>query len=375
MADNKRDYYEVLGVPRDASKDDIRTAFRKLARLYHPDASKENGTEEQFKEINEAYQVLNDEEKRSLYDRFGHAAMGQNANPGGFGGSDFGGFGSIFEDFFGFGQRTGSRPGPARGSDLRFDIEIPFEEAVFGKKREITIHRMEKCPACHGSGAEPGTTPIRCPECNGSGQVRRSQQSIFGAFVNVSACPRCGGRGETISTPCATCHGSQQVEQERKLQVDIPAGVDDETRIRLTGEGEPGAYGGPAGNLYVVLHVKPHAYFKRREDDILLGMNINIAQAALGAEIDVPTLEGTEKIKIPPGTQAGSTFKLRGKGVPHLQRKDRGDQIVIISILVPTNLDANQKRLFKELGKSLSGETIAEEEKGFFSRVKEALGL
>lgn len=373
MAEDKRDYYQVLEIPRNASKDDIRSAYRRLARRYHPDVSKEADAEARFKEINEAYQVLNDDEKRSLYDRFGHQAVNQNGGAG-FGGFDMSGFGSIFEDFFGFGQRS-TRPGPSRGTDLRYDLEITFEEAVFGCKHDLHIRRSETCPACHGSGAEPGTTPIRCSECNGSGQVRRSQQSIFGAFVNVSTCPRCGGRGETVSTPCATCHGSTRVEQERTLQVDIPAGVDDEMRIRLTGEGEPGVNGGPSGNLYVVLHVKPHAYFKRREDDILLNMNINIAQAALGAEIEVPTLDGNEKIKIPAGTQTGTIFKLRGKGVPRLQRRDRGDQVIIINIQVPTNLDANQKRLFKELAKTLNGEAIVEEEKSFLDRVREALGL
>ncbi|MHB9033652.1 MAG: molecular chaperone DnaJ [Anaerolineae bacterium] len=374
MADNKRDYYEVLQIPRDASKDDIRTAYRKLARQFHPDVSKDPDAEARFKEINEAYQVLNDEEKRSLYDRFGHQAVNQGAGGQGFGGFDMGGFGSIFEDFFGFGQRTG-RPGPSRGADLRYDLEITFEEAVFGKKHELNIRRMETCPACHGSGAEPGTTPIRCPDCNGSGQVRRSQQSIFGAFVNVTTCPRCGGRGETVSTPCTTCHGLGRVEQERKMQVEIPAGVDDETRIRLSGEGEPGVNGGPPGNLYVILHVKPHAFFTRREDDILLNMNINIAQAALGAEIEIPTLEGSDKLKIPSGTQTGSVFRVKGKGVPHLQRRDRGDEVVIINIQVPTNLDANQKRLIKELGKTLGTESVVEEEKGIFDRIRGALGL
>ncbi|MCE5259755.1 MAG: molecular chaperone DnaJ [Chloroflexi bacterium] len=374
MAENKRDYYEVLGIPRDAGKEDIRSAYRRLARQYHPDVSKEPDAAARFKEINEAYQVLNDDEKRSQYDRFGHQAFAQGNGGQGFGGFDMGGFGSIFEDFFGFGQRTG-KPGPNRGTDLRYDLEITFEEAVFGKKHELNIRRMETCPSCHGSGAEPGTSPIRCPDCNGSGQVRHSQQSIFGAFVNVTTCPRCGGRGETISTPCTTCHGTTKVEQERTIQVDIPAGVDDETRIRLSGEGEPGAFGGPPGNLYVVLHVKPHAYFTRRENDILLNMNINITQAALGAEIEVPTLEGTDKIKIPAGTQTGTVFKLRGKGIPYLQRRDRGDEVIIINIQIPTNLDSSQKQLFKELGKTLGTESIAGEEKGILNRIKDALGL
>ncbi|NLV73954.1 MAG: molecular chaperone DnaJ [Chloroflexi bacterium] len=372
MTDNKRDYYEILEIPRGASEDEIRSAYRKLARRYHPDVSKEDDAEARIKEINEAYQVLSDPEKRSLYDRFGHQAFNQGS--GGFQGFDMGGFGSIFEDFFGFSTRSG-RPGPTRGTDLRYDLEISFEEAVFGLKHDLTINRMETCTVCRGSGAEPGTSPVRCSECNGSGQVRRQQQSIFGAFVNVSTCPHCGGRGETISTPCSTCHGTTRVKQERSIQVDIPAGVDDQTRIRLTGEGEPGANGGPPGNLYVVLHVKPHAFFTRREDDILLNMNINIAQAALGAEIEVPTLEGTEKIKVPAGTQTGTVFKLYGKGVPHLHRRDRGNQVVIVNIQTPTNLSGRQKELLQELGTSLGTETVASEEKGFLERIREALGL
>ncbi len=375
MAPDKRDYYEVLGLPRNAGKDDIRSAYRKLARQYHPDVNKEPDAEAKFKEINEAYQVLSDDEKRALYDRYGHAAMGQ-GGAGGFEG--FGGFGdlnSIFEDFFGFGTRSAARQGPRRGADLRYDLEIEFEQAVFGAQRDIQINRMEVCPNCKGSGAEPGTTPMRCSECNGTGQIRRAQQSIFGSFVNVSTCPRCGGVGEVVTTPCSACHGAQRVERARKLSVDIPAGVDNDMRIRLSGEGEAGMYGGPAGNLYVVIHVKPHRYFRRREDDILLNLNINIAQAALGAEIRVPTLEGEEKLTIPAGTQTGAVFRLRNRGIARLQRSGRGDQVIIVNVAVPTNLDAAQKRLLAELGKTLGSEVTPQEEKSFFERLKEALGL
>ncbi len=374
MAAEKRDYYEVLGISRNATKDEIRSAYRRLARQYHPDVNKDPGAEAKFKEINEAYQVLSDDEKRSLYDRYGHAAIDQ-SGMGGAPDFGFGDLGSIFEDFFGFGTRGSARQGPHRGNDLRYDLEISFEEAVFGCTREVQINRLETCPTCRGTGAEPGTMPVRCPECRGTGQVRRAQQSIFGSFVSVTTCPRCEGRGEVVNTPCSTCHGAQKVEQTRKLSVDIPAGVDDGMRIRLTGEGEAGMYGGPAGNLYVILHVKPHRYFRRKDNDILLNININIVQAALGAEIQVPTLNGKEKLVIPSGTQTGAVFRLRGKGVPRLNASGRGDEIVIVNVAVPTNLDASQKRLLRELGKTLGNEAIPQEEKSFFERVREAIGL
>jgi molecular chaperone DnaJ len=371
----KRDYYEILGLERNASKDEIRSAYRRLARRYHPDVSKDPDAESRFKEVNEAYQVLNDEEKRSVYDRYGHAGLGQ-GDAGGFGGFGFGGMEDIFEDLFGFGgMRGASRQGPRRGADLRYDLEISFEEAVFGCKKEIEISRSETCSHCRGSGAEPGTSPMRCPECNGSGQVRRAQQSIFGAFVNVTTCPRCGGRGEIVTTPCSVCHGTQRTEQMRRISVDIPAGVDDDMRIRLTGEGEAGGNGGPAGNLYVVIHVKPHRYFQRRDTDILLNININVAQAALGDEIQVPTLEEKEKLTIPAGTQPGTVFRLRGKGVPRLRSGGRGDEVVIVNVAVPTHLDENQKRLFGELSKTLSDNITPQGEKSFFDRLRESLGI
>lgn len=374
MASDKRDYYETLGIARDASKDDIRAAYRKLARQYHPDVSKEADAEAKFKEINEAYQVLSDDERRARYDRFGHVDMGQ-GDAGGFGFGGFGGFEDIFEDFFGFGARGAARQGPRRGGDLRYDLEIEFEEAIFGCQREIEVNRAETCPNCKGSGAEPGTAPRRCPECNGSGQIRRSQQSIFGSFVNVTTCPRCGGRGEVITTPCSTCKGERRVEQTRKLSIDIPAGVDEGMRIRLSGEGEAGLDGGPAGNLYVVLHIKPHKFFQRRDQDILLTLNVNIAQATLGDEIMVPTLEGKEKMTLPAGTQPGAVFHLKGKGVPKLQGTGRGEEIVIINVVIPTKLDAAQKKLLVELGKTLGNEITPQSEKNILERLKDALGM
>ncbi len=374
-SEGKRDYYEVLGVPRNASKEDLRSAYRRLARQYHPDVSKEADAEERFKEINEAYQVLNDDKLRAQYDRFGHAGVNQ-ADMGGFGDFGFGGFEDIFGDLFGFGMgRASARQGPHRGADLRYDLELEFRDAVFGCEREIEITRLESCAHCGGSGAEPGTSPMRCNECNGTGQVRRAQQSIFGAFVNVTTCPRCQGTGEVITTPCAECHGSRRTQQTRRLAVQVPAGVDDEMRIRLAGEGEHGLYGGPPGNLYVVLHVKPHRFFTRRENDILLNVNINIAQAALGDEIRVPTLDGDETLIVPSGTQAGTVLRMRGKGVPRLRGAGRGDQLVILNVAVPTDLSAEQKDLLKQLGKTLGSEVTPQAGRGFLDRIREALGL
>lgn len=371
----KRDYYQVLGVNQQATQDDIKKAFRRLARQYHPDVNKNPDAEARFKEINEAYEVLSDQEKRTMYDRFGHA--GPQAGFGGF--SDFGGFGGIddiFESFFG-GMRTGTatRRGPTRGADLRYDLTIEFEEAVFGCEKEIVVPRHEVCPSCQGSGAEPGTQPIRCPQCNGTGEVRRQQQTILGSFIQVTTCPRCQGEREIVTTPCTECRGQKVVQVERAISVKIPAGVDEGTRIRLAGEGEPGTRGGPSGNLYVVLHVKPHHYFRRREHNILLELDINIAQAALGDEVRVPTLDGDEALAIPAGTQTGETFKLREKGVPYLRRNGRGDQLVIVHVVTPSRLTTRQKELLEELGRSLGKEVVHQPEKGLFHKLKDMLGI
>lgn len=369
----KRDYYEILGVSRNASEAEIKRAYRRLARQYHPDVNKGPEAEERFKEINEAYEVLSDPEKRATYDRFGHAG------PPGLG---FEGFGfrdpfEIFEEVFGFG--FGPRPrraryAPQRGGDLRYNLTISFEEAVFGCEKEIEIPRMETCPLCHGSGAEPGTTPVRCPQCNGTGEVRHARQSIFGSFVTVTTCPRCGGEGEVVSTPCHECHGRKWVERVRKIVVEIPAGVDNGSQIRLLGEGEPGRYGGPPGDLYVAISVERHRYFRRQDNNILLELPINIAQAALGDEVEVPTLEGVAKLSIPPGTQTGKTFRLRGKGVPYLHGDGLGDQLVTVYVVTPTHLNEHQKKLLLELAKTLGKEVIPQE-KGFFDRIRDAFEL
>ncbi|OQY19028.1 MAG: molecular chaperone DnaJ [Anaerolineaceae bacterium 4572_32.2] len=373
---NKRDYYQVLGVPRDAGADEMKKAYRRLARQYHPDVNKSDDAEERFKELNEAYEVLSDKQKRAAYDRFGHAGV-----QGGMGGgaSGFGGFGfeDIFEEFFsgfGMGSRRSGRQGPRRGADLQYNLAISFEEAAFGCDKEIKILRRDTCPQCQGSGAEPGTKPMRCPQCKGSGEVRQVQQSILGSFVNVSTCPRCRGTGEIITSPCSQCRGDKVVQTPRTLSVKIPAGVDNGMRVRLAGEGEPGLYGGPTGNLYVTISVKPHPYFRRRDSDVLLEMVINIAQAVLGDEITVPTLDGDVPLKIPAGTQSGKIFRLRGKGIPHLRRNGRGSQLVIIQVAIPTNLTPKQEQLFEELSTTLGKEVIPQTERGFFDKIKEALG-
>ena len=370
MATTKRDYYEVLGVGRGSSSEEIKRAYRRLARQYHPDVNKEAGSEAKFKEINEAYEVLSDGRKRAVYDRFGHAGAEGGFAPdfGGF--SGFGGFSEIFEEFFGgFGART-ARRGPRRGADLRYDLTIEFAEAAFGAEKEIEVARLETCPRCRGSGAEPGTTPVRCTICHGSGEVRRVQQSFLGSFVNVTTCPTCRGEGETLPIACVDCRGSKHVRVGRQLTVKIPPGVESGTQIRLAGEGEPGQYGGPPGNLYVLLDVKPHPYFRRKDDDVVLEVAINVAQAALGNTISIPTLDGEETIDIPMGTQPGRLFRLRGKGIPHLRRSGRGDQLVVVQVSVPTTLTAEQRRLFTELSKTLGREAIAPNEKGFLDKLK-----
>ena len=372
---SKRDYYEVLGVERSATDAQIKKAYRLLARQYHPDVNKEPEAEARFKEINEAYEVLSDPEKRSAYDRFGHAGVSGNGFTDF---SGFGGLGDIFEDLFaGFGmggrQQQASR-GPRRGGDLRYDLEIEFEEAVFGVEKEVEVPRHEPCPRCSGTGAEPGTSPTTCPQCKGAGEIRRVQQSLLGSFVNVTACPRCQGEGTIITTPCTECHGRKRVRRTRTISVTIPAGVDDGTQLRLSGEGELGSRGGPPGNLYVVLMVKKHPLFLRRDNDIFLELPLNFAQAALGDEVTVPTLEGQEKLVIPAGTQTGKVFRLKGKGVPYLRGTGRGDMLISTRTVTPTRLTDEQKELLRRLGESLGQEVIPQQNRGFFERMVDALG-
>ncbi|MBI4785813.1 MAG: molecular chaperone DnaJ [Chloroflexi bacterium] len=364
----KRDYYDILGVGRDASDDDIKKAFRRLAKQYHPDANAgDGGMAEKFKEIGEAYQVLSDPEKRQVYDRYGH-----NAPQGGFGdfSGGFGGFADIMEEFFGFGSRAAARRGPQPGAHLKYNLTISFEDAVFGAEKELEIPRLETCPNCHGSGAEPGTTPIRCPQCHGTGEARRVQQSIFGSFVNVATCPRCEGEGEVVSTPCSHCRGQKRVQITRKMSIAIPPGVDDGMQIRLTGEGEAGMRGGPAGNLYVVVNIKKHPLFRREGIDLLLDLPISFMQAALGDEIEVPTLDGKTKLTIPPGTQYAKSFRIREQGVPQLRRNGRGDLIVTVQIAVPTELTEKQRALLRELARTMG--SVPNEPKSVLGKMKDA---
>jgi molecular chaperone DnaJ len=360
MATQKQDYYEVLGVSRDATDEDIKKAFRKLAFKYHPDHNSEDGASDKFKECSEAYQVLCDTEKRRAYDYYGHD--GPEGASRGFEGFGFSGFGDIFDAFFGGGAGQ-TQQSPQRGADLKTRLNITFEEAVFGADKTVNVTRLENCPTCHGIGAKPGTDPVRCTNCEGTGQVRRVEQSIFGRFVTNAACPRCHGEGRTIEDPCPECQAAGKVKAKREISVKIPAGVDDGTQVRLSGEGGAGNRGGRTGDLYIVLAVAPHAEFMRDGDDIHYNLAVNFAQAALGDEVEVPTLNGPEKIKIPSGSQTGRIFRLRGKGVAHLQRGGAGDELVTLHVVVPEKLDKQQKALLQQLAGTLGPQSIPKPDK------------
>jgi len=346
----KRDYYEVLGVQRNATEEEIKKAFRKLAFKYHPDRNPDDGAEDKFKEINEAYEVLSDANKRSNYDHFGHDGEGFFTR--GFEGFDFGGFGDIFDAFFG-GMTYATRNAPQRGADLQHTLRITLEDAAFGCEKAIEVERTEACSLCHGSGAKPGTNPIRCPTCNGTGQVRRVQRSLFGRFMNTTVCNECQGEGKIISERCPQCKGAGKEKHRRRITVMVPAGVEDGTRIRLSGDGDAGSRGGPAGDLYVSLSIARHELFVRDGDDIIYELPINFAQAALGAETEVPTLNGNHKLSIPAGTQTGREFRLKNKGIPHLRRNGQGDQIVKVRVITPESLSKEQRQLFQQLAGSL----------------------
>ncbi|MDT8901965.1 molecular chaperone DnaJ [Anaeroselena agilis] len=377
---SKRDYYEVLGIAKSASEDEIKKAFRKLARQYHPDVNRDDpkAAEAKFKEINEAYEVLSDAERRRQYDQFGHAAFdaASGGGAGGFGGfGGAGGFGDIFDMFFGQAGFGGGRPaGPERGSDLRYDMEITFEQAAFGLETEIQVPRTEECTACRGSGAAAGTHPETCPNCRGTGQTQAVQNTPFGRMVNVKTCERCRGEGKIVRTPCSECNGRGKLRNRRRIKIKIPAGVDTGSRLRVAHEGEAGERGGPPGDLYVYIFVKQHKLFTRENDDVICEVPISIVQAALGDEIEVPTLDGQVKVRIPEGTQSGTTLRLKDKGIPHLRGHGRGDQHVRVKVVTPKKLTDRQRELLTEFAR-LGGEDVNPEEKGFFKKVKDAFGV
>ncbi len=369
----KRDYYEILGVSRSATPEEIKKAYRKLALKYHPDRNPgDKQAEEKFKEASEAYQVLSDPEKRAQYDRLGHAAFEQGA--AGFGGFDFSAtnfedlFGDLFGEFFGTGRRRG-RARPRRGEDLRYDLELSFEEAAFGTEKTIEVPRLVTCDACHGRGTKDGVERPTCPACRGTGQVRYQQ----GFFTIAKTCGQCSGEGTVIRDPCRACRGVGWVEKRFPVKVRIPPGVDTGTRLRLRGEGEPSPNGGPPGDLYVVVKVQEHPLFQRDGVNVLCEVPVSFAQAALGAEIEVPTLEGKVKMKVPAGTQSGTVFRLKGKGVPNIQAQGRGDQLVRIVVEVPRKLSQKQRELLEEFAR-VSGEEVHPMTKGFFEKVKEIFG-
>ena len=384
MPEQKRDYYEVLGVSKGASDDEIKKAYRKLAKKYHPDMNPgDKEAEAKFKEVNEAYSILSDSDKRARYDQFGHAGVDPNYGAGGPGGG-FGGFdmgdidlGDIFGSFFGggFGGFGGSssarRNGPQKGESLRASLTISFEEAAFGCEKEINLTRTEQCEACHGSGAEPGTTAETCPDCRGTGVVRVQQRTGGFAFSSTAPCTRCRGTGKIIHTPCKACGGNGNVKKTKRVTVSIPAGIDEGQAVSLRGQGNAGKNGGPAGDLIVGIHIRPHPQFQRDGTTVLYEQPVTFYQAVMGAELEIPTIDGKVKYNLPAGTQTGTTFRLRGKGIPELRGRGRGDQYVTIRIQVPTSLNSEQKEALRAFAEAM-GEDVPEESglKGFFDKHK-----
>lgn len=363
----QRDYYDILGVPRGADDDAIKRAFRKQAQQWHPDVNTSHEADVRFKEINEAYQVLSDPQRRQAYDMFGHAAAG--GASGGFdpfgaagGAGGFQGFGDLFDTLFGGAAAGGRRPRVPTGADLRYDLRLTFEESITGAEKEIEFESLAVCPTCGGNGAEPGTQPVNCPKCNGSGELRNVRQTMLGQMINVTPCDQCRGSGKIVPTPCHTCHGEGRTHQKRKLQVTVPAGIDDGHQIRLSSQGEAAPRGGAPGNLYVVAHVAAHPQLRRMDTELFYDLSLSITQAALGARVRVPTADGDEVVEIKPGTQAGAEIRLRGRGVPHLRRTGaRGDVHVMVDVRVPTKLTARQRELLEQLAGEL-GETGSAEE-------------
>ncbi|WP_059171186.1 molecular chaperone DnaJ [Bacillus sp. FJAT-27445] len=370
---SKRDYYEALGVGKGASKDEIKKAYRKLSKQLHPDINKEPDADEKFKEVKEAYETLSDDQKRAHYDQFGHTDPNQGFGGGADFGGGFGGFEDIFNSFFGGGAARRRDPNaPRQGADLQYTMAVSFEEAAFGKEADIEIPREETCNTCHGSGAKPGTHPETCRHCHGTGQLNVEQNTPFGRIVNRRVCNYCNGTGKEIKQKCSTCSGEGKVRKRRKIHVKIPAGIDDGQQLRMAGQGEAGVNGGPPGDLYVVFHVRPHEFFERDGDDVYCEMPLTFVQASLGDEIEVPTLHGKVKLKIPAGTQTGTKFRLRGKGIPNVRGYGTGDQHVIVRIITPTKLSDKQKQILREFAEISGGVPLGEHEESFFSKVKRA---
>lgn len=372
----KKDYYEILGLQKGANDDEIKKAFRKLALQYHPDRNAgDKEAEEKFKEINEAYQVLSDPQKRSQYDQFGTADFnGGGFEGGGFDFSDFGGFGDIFDSFFGGGFSGSSRKrrnGPERGADIEYTVSLTFNEAVFGVEKEININRSEKCEHCEGTGAKPGSHPKTCDKCGGTGQIKIQRNTPLGNFVSMSTCDKCGGKGTIISDPCSFCGGSGRTRKQRKIKVNIPAGVDTGNVLPLRGQGEHGINGGPSGDLYINIKVAPHSVFKRKDFDIYIDTHISFAKAAMGTEIKVPTIDGDVKYEIPAGTQPGTVFRLKGKGVPRVNSYGRGDQYVNVVVDIPKSINQKQREALMAY-MAASGDTEETTKKSFKDKIKDS---
>ncbi|AOV07910.1 molecular chaperone DnaJ [Sporosarcina ureilytica] len=368
---SKRDYYEVLGLSKSATKDEIRRAYRKLSKKYHPDLNKADDAEEKFKEATEAYEVLSDESKKANYDQFGHAGPNQGFGGGGFGGDGFG-FEDIFSSFFGGGGRRQDPNAPRKGNDLQYTMTIDFMEAVFGKETEIEIPRDENCGTCDGSGAKKGTSPKTCTHCHGSGEISITQDTPLGRMVNRRACHHCAGTGKIIPEKCTTCRGAGSVQKSVKIKVTIPEGVDDGQQLRVSGQGEPGVNGGPTGDLYIVFRVRPHEKFIREDDDIYLELALTFPQAALGDEIEVPTVQGNVNLKIPAGTQTGTRFRLRGKGVKNVHGRGIGDQHVIVKVMTPKKMTEKQKELMRQFA-AIGGDSPEEYSSSLFDKIKRTI--
>lgn len=373
---SKRDFYEVLGVSKSASKEEIRKAYRKLSKQYHPDLNKEQGAEEKFKEVTEAFETLSDESKRANYDRFGHSDPNQGFGGfGGFGGGSADGFGfeDIFSTFFGGGSTRRRDPNaPRKGDDLQYTMTVDFMEAVFGKETEVELPREETCDTCDGTGAKKGTPVNTCSHCGGSGQISVTQNTPLGQMVNRRTCPHCQGTGKNIPEKCKTCHGSGRVTKRKKIKVTIPAGIDDGQQLRVSGQGEAGVNGGPSGDLYIVFRVRDHESFVREGDDIYLEVPVTFPQLALGDEIEVPTVHGNVKLKVPAGTQTGTNFRLRGKGVKNVHGQGQGDQHVIIKVVTPKKMTEKQKELLREFA-SIGGNSPDEYSSSLFDKIKRTL--